>query len=282
MRSYLLGPAIALVLAADLSLAQTYRSEIDLAYTRMEIIDSPDHVGAVRGTYYFSPVKTANHPLAEAAFLEKANNVSLSYSHRDGDQSYSYGSYRHEASYTQEVINADVEIFIPNSIFYIAAGVTRHDVESRFTVSSLNTDGTTDIELPTQQASNRDSSWHGSLGITPVEGLLVWSTFYEDVDLDDHWNLNAKYVFDWSGNAVNIEGDYRNNANYDSFSIISDYYFDSSFSIGAGYNYVDTSAVDDSFLLRTRKFFTENVSINAEYITDDSVDIYTLGISLRF
>ena len=76
MRNYLLGSAIALVLAAEVSTAQTYRSVVRLGYldSKNELFNSDSSVWMAGGTYYFSPVNSTNHPLAEAAFLEKASN----------------------------------------------------------------------------------------------------------------------------------------------------------------------------------------------------------------
>ncbi|ARU28911.1 putative porin [Cellvibrio sp. PSBB006] len=283
MRNYLLGSAIALLLATDISIAQTYRSEISLDYLRRDreaLPDSESDTWRVSGTYYFSPVNTANHPLAEAAFLEKASNLSVSYLHEEWDYSDTYGSFRYETFVTEENLNADIELFIPNKMFYVAAGMTRDESKYRTTVFYMEDDLNPGVETDTETDS--DNSWHGSLGVTPIDGLLIWSDFYEDVDLDEHWNLNAKYVTDWNGNAINIEGGYNDYDGDYSIYVVSDYYLDRTFSVGAGVSYIDAADSDNSYILRTRKFFTDRFSIHANYISSDFIDTYNIGIDVRF
>ena len=283
MRNYLLGSAIALLLATDISIAQTYRSEISLDYLRRDreaLPDSESDTWRVSGTYYFSPVNTANHPLAEAAFLEKASNLSVSYLHEEWDYSDTYGSFRYETSVTEEDLNADIELFIPNTMFYVAAGMTRDESKYRTTVFYMEDDLNPGVETDTETDS--DNSWHGSLGVTPIDGLLIWSDFYEDVDLDEHWNLNAKYVTDWNGNAINIEGGYNDYDGDYSIYVVSDYYLDRTFSVGTGVSYIDADDSDNSYILRTRKFFTDRFSIHANYISSDFIDTYNIGIDVRF
>lgn len=283
MRNYLLGSAIALLLATDISIAQTYRSEISLDYLRRDreaLPDSESDTWRVSGTYYFSPVNTASHPLAEAAFLEKASNLSVSYLHEEWDYSDTYGSFRYETSVTEEDLNADIELFIPNTMFYVAAGMTRDESKYRTTVFYMEDDLNPGVETDTE--TDGDNSWHGSLGVTPIDGLLIWSDFYEDVDLDEHWNLNAKYVTDWNGNAINIEGGYNDYDGDYSIYVVSDYYLDRTFSVGTGVSYIDADDSDNSYILRTRKFFTDRFSIHANYISSDFIDTYNIGIDVRF
>ena len=283
MRNYLLGSAIALLLATDISIAQTYRSEISLDYLRRDreaLPDSESDTWRVSGTYYFSPVNTASHPLAEAAFLEKASNLSVSYLHEEWDYSDTYGSFHYETSVTEEDLNVDIELFIPNTMFYVAAGMTRDESKYRTTVFYMEDDLNPGVETDTE--TDGDNSWHGSLGVTPIDGLLIWSDFYEDVDLDEHWNLNAKYVTDWNGNAINIEGGYNDYDGDYSIYVVSDYYFDRTFSVGTGVSYIDADDSDNSYILRTRKFFTDRFSIHANYISSDFIDTYNIGIDVRF
>ena len=283
MRNYLLGSAIALLLATDISIAQTYRSEISLDYLRRDreaLPDSESDTWRVSGTYYFSPVNTANHPLAEAAFLEKASNLSVSYLHEEWDYSDTYGSFHYETSVTEEDLNVDIELFIPNTMFYVAAGMTRDESKYRTTVFYMEDDLNPGVETDTE--TDGDNSWHGSLGVTPIDGLLIWSDFYEDVDLDEHWNLNAKYVTDWNGNAINIEGGYNDYDGDYSIYVVSDYYLDRTFSVGTGVSYIDADDSDNSYILRTRKFFTDRFSIHANYISSDFIDTYNIGIDVRF
>lgn len=62
--------------------ASSYRAEVDVSMYRFNFEEfGNDSVYYLDGTYYFSPVQTTGHPLAEAAFLERSSGVGLSVSH---------------------------------------------------------------------------------------------------------------------------------------------------------------------------------------------------------
>jgi hypothetical protein len=276
MRTTLLGTTIALIVTTNISLAQTYRAEVSLDYGSDDVkdfdIDSDTWAGT--GTYYFSPVNTHSHPLAEAAFLERASNISLGYSRTDESYSPDFGDNTYRISIKEEAAIGEVEFYIPNTMFYIAAGMIRTESKER-----LTSDLSGELETFTEKDSN--DFWRASLGVTPIAGLLVYSTFYEDVDLDEHWNLNAKYVMDWSGNAVNLEAVYGDFDGDYSVGLLGDFYFDRTFSVGVGYSFSEDDD-EDGYTIRTRKFFTDNFSLHANYDTNDYVDSYNIGADLRF
>ena len=75
-----LGLATALLLA--MTGAHAYQVEVQ---GQSEFIDAKsdndkDFTGAAQGTYYFKNVDSSKGPLAEAAFLNQASNVSVAYS----------------------------------------------------------------------------------------------------------------------------------------------------------------------------------------------------------
>ena len=92
-----LGLATALLLA--MTGAQAYQFEVQ---GQSEFIDNTannnDFSGAIQGTYYFKNVDSTKGPLAEAAFLNQASNVSLAYSYgelqEDGERDvvHAYGA----------------------------------------------------------------------------------------------------------------------------------------------------------------------------------------------
>lgn len=77
-----LGLATALLLA--MTGAQAYQFEVQ---GQSEYIDTTvndkDFTGGVQGTYYFKDVDSSKGPLAEAAFLNQASNVSLAYNYAE-------------------------------------------------------------------------------------------------------------------------------------------------------------------------------------------------------
>ena len=80
-----LGLATAVLLA--MTGAQAYQFEVQ---GQSEYIDNTvndkNFTGAVQGTYYYKNVDSSKGPLAEAAFLNQASNVSLAYNYGEYDQ----------------------------------------------------------------------------------------------------------------------------------------------------------------------------------------------------
>ena len=80
-----LGLATALLLA--MTGAQAYQFELQ---GQSEYIDNTvndkNFTGAVQGTYYYKNVDSSKGPLAEAAFLNQASNVSIAYNYGEYDQ----------------------------------------------------------------------------------------------------------------------------------------------------------------------------------------------------
>ena len=103
-----LGLATALLLAV--TGAQAYQFEVQ---GQSEFIDNTvndkDFTGAVQGTYYFKNVDASKGPLAEAAFLNQASNVSAS---------YTYGEYDVDgiANQNSHTFGAKGETYIPTSL----------------------------------------------------------------------------------------------------------------------------------------------------------------------
>lgn len=77
-----LGLATALLLA--MTGAQAYQFEVQgqSEYADTTVNDK-DFTGGVQGTYYFKDVDSSKGPLAEAAFLNQASNVSLAYNYAE-------------------------------------------------------------------------------------------------------------------------------------------------------------------------------------------------------
>lgn len=283
MRNYLLGSAIALVLAAEVSTAQTYRSEVRLGYldSNNELFNSDSSAWMAGGTYYFSPVNSTNHPLAEAAFLEKASNIGIGYVRDEWKYSslrQAYGTYSYETSIEGRDVAGTIEFFIPNSIFYIAAGVTNEEERSR-TVSFHMEDGFIDPDVETFTDRTSETTWQGSVGLTPIDGLLVRTTFYEDSEVDKHWDLNAKYITEILGRTVNLESSYNSYEDDSTQSFAGDVYFGRTLSIGAGYVFGGGS---DGYQIRARKFFTDKLSVNATFASSEDLDAYAIAFALRF
>ncbi|EAO7613980.1 putative porin, partial [Salmonella enterica] len=118
MKKLAIASALLSAIAMTGTAAHAYQAEIGASAG----VFDPDNGGTsgsfgVDGTYYFNPVQTRNAPLAEAAFLDRASNVSAQYQYNEiGDsEAHRYG--------------VGAEYFVPNSDFYLSGNVNGHDLQ---------------------------------------------------------------------------------------------------------------------------------------------------------
>lgn len=254
--------------------ADSYQHEIGVSYLEPDYQGDIDaYMLHVNGTRYFAPVDTGNLPFAEAAFLRKASSLSLHYINADTEGGLI------DAENNQRSV--EINLYLPDSIFFIGAAVEQSKSRYRDYYSGEDGGYPVDVEL------DWESTWVGRLGVTPLDGLLVWSEFYEDVDVSDYWNLKAKYVQPLANNrAIGIESSFSrfDVSDGETLDVLVDYYFTQALSLGAGvflYNY-DDSSNEEEFMVRTRYFFTENISLDFTYRDSDFSDTWKLGGSIRF
>ncbi|MDQ2077597.1 putative porin [Marinimicrobium sp. ABcell2] len=217
-------------------MAAPYQVEVGANYQHWDV-DGGGSDGAfgVRGEYHFAPVQTGNHPLAEAAFLERSTNVYA------------------EANDDFDHLTLGGELYIPNTMFYVAAEVFRTDY------------------------NGSDTGVAGAVGIMPIDGLLV-STRFTDDGYDA--NVSVKYVTAiGTVNYLNVEGTYQDGDFDDYLSVSADFYIDRTFSVGAGY--ADEYG-NDVFSLRARKFFTSEISGELQLSDSDWGTGVLVGASIRF
>lgn len=249
MKKLTLATAItALSLAA--TGAHAYQVELNggYAYTKTDNNDAlKNHHANVGGTYYFNPVTANNGPLAEAAFLERASNVGLQ---------YDYNRTRFDSKRNNDLdhhqVNIGGEWYIPNTNFYASASAGWGQYKYK---DNYSTDA---------------NPYSAELGYLPVPGLLLAvGVAGED---GKHHNetdptIRAKYVTPLTGDtALNLEGKARFNDHSNDYDLGADYYLDRTMSVGADYQrttFDNQSDAVDSFGLRARKFFTQNVSAEA-------------------
>lgn len=248
--------AIAAAIAASIVAVQAnaYQAEVGATVGMVDPDngDSDTSFG-VDGTYYFSPVQANKGPLNEAAFLEHASNINAQAQFADNTQSLGLG----------------VEYFVPNSQFYVAGQV-----------------GTTDFE----NSDNNVTNYAAEVGFLPMSNLLIAAgvTGYDDDNNNSGSDptLRAKYVTSLStGNTVNLEG--RLGFGDDkTYAIGGDFYFDPTMSVGAEYSGInfDNNNVNDTdtFTLRAKKFFNQQVSLEGSVGFGDNVNTYGIRGAYRF
>lgn len=273
----------AIIVASGFSLAayadaeaNTYRSEINLGYgeSDSDFDSSDDYSVILQGTQYFSSVDTTTGPLAEAAFLQKASSFSLWLANSDYESDWMEGdSYLRRASVTY---------FIPDSIFFVGAGVQEYKYSASYASGIIEG---YEGKFSTDWKSQLDAT----VGIVPLDGLQVWSKFSDEATVSESWNLNARYVRLLVGErALAIGTSYTDDNKYDerSVNINAEYYFTPSLSVGVGLarSILENSDNDDedSFSARVRQFITQNASIELNYASSDSSDSWTIGGTVRF
>ncbi|NNG76112.1 MULTISPECIES: porin Omp33-36 [Acinetobacter Taxon 24] len=111
-----LGLATALLLA--MTGAQAYQFEVQ---GQSEYVDNTandkNFTGAVQGTYYLKDVDSSKGPLAEAAFLNQASNISVA---------YNYGEYDDEdgLDIVSHTYGAKAEAYIPTKVVPVYASAS--------------------------------------------------------------------------------------------------------------------------------------------------------------
>jgi hypothetical protein len=309
MYKKVLSSAIGLLVSTQV-MAQSYQFEGNAGYTIVNPVGAYEdsikdyHLASLNGTYYFTPVKTENHPLQEAAFLEKNSSLSLAYQNSQYTTQYSYLDVDAKSSSTYSAFILNAETYLLNDFISLSGLIAEDKSEDKTTIK---TNGNTPY---TTKDKESDEFWRLNLGIAPLKNLLVWSEFEKDIDVSQSWNLNAKYVMEFSNKALNLQGGFGHNAittllfanNYpttmklnfsgfdsddesslNSIYLLGDYYFDKSLSVGLGASHMDDDETfSDTYMIRTKKFFTDRFSVQVQYGTSDVYDTYSVVASMRF
>jgi hypothetical protein len=243
-----LVPALLFALAPAAALADDYRFEVKGAFDHQHT-DSDFDVATLSGTWYFAPVSTDNVPLAEAAFMGRASSVSAIAAQLD-----LLGTHLNAGS-------ASVGYYIPGTMFYAGVGVSR--VEDLIALSS------------TTVVTEYRTTWSGTLGIAPLDGLLLTTDFQEQ-GYDP--NITARYVGKLRNNhfyagSVNLadNDDFGTTLGFD-----FDYYFDDSTSLGVGFD-----DVGDRWELRGEKFFSKSWAAGVSAYTNDFTDGFGVHVTWR-
>lgn len=254
--------AIASTLLSALAIAGTanaYQAEVGASASYVD----PDNGGSgsdfgVNGTYYFNPVQTRNSPHAEAAFLDRASNVNA------------HATFADRGDTDDNTYGAGFELFVPNSDFYVGAGVDhnqqkweRNGFKSKFDTTYYNAE----------------------VGYLPAPGLLIAAGLKGyDNDNDDGVDptIRAKYVTQMGGRDINLEAG-ASFGDLDEYNFAADYYIDKTLSIGADYYKNDLNDVSE-FGITARKFFTPQVSLEGRVGFGDQFDndYNTFGVAGKY
>lgn len=240
-----LAPAIvagSLALSA-MAQADDYRAEIRLHAEHVDLDDNADDVDifSASGTYYLEPVRTDGLPLAEAAYLNRSSFVNAV-----------AANYRQQRNGNAEAYGANFGYYVPDTIFFGRLGVTHTDFGAS------------------------DTRWHGTFGVTPLDGLMLTTDFDEDgwdpnvrakhvgKIANGHYYAASVYAVDPDEGDVNVGIDF-------------DYFLDLTFKVGAGY-----ADGNDRISVRAEKFFTPRFALGGSVYTDDGGDGLSATLAWRF
>ncbi|MEB6679339.1 porin Omp33-36 [Acinetobacter lwoffii] len=292
-----LGLATALLLA--MTGAQAYQFEVQ---GQSEFIDNTaneqNFTGAVQGTYYFNNVDASKGPLAEAAFLNQASNVSLAYNYGEYDEvgldivSHTYG--------------AKAEAYIPTKFVpaYASASYNHTINDSK---NALETDDNGDryaLELGALVAPN----FLVAVGYTSVADQTSYDAFNilsngvvkaglesETIDEDqDAITARTKYVgaIDGTNMSIGFESGlvYGEDTAYNLGTTL---FLNPQLSVGA--SYMESSfagSPDKAWGANVNYFITPAVAVGASYVsanyeanlaqTAQVRDTQTIGVNAKF
>ena len=136
-----LGLATALLLA--MTGAQAYQVEVQGQSEYFDdSLNNTNYTGAVQGTYYFKEVDSSKGPLAEAAFLNQASNVSAAYNFGQytADIKVPALNIQEEVEAQQHTYGVKAETYIPTKIVPVYASASyshsKTDAKNNFTATN--------------------------------------------------------------------------------------------------------------------------------------------------
>ncbi|WP_273777665.1 MULTISPECIES: porin Omp33-36 [unclassified Acinetobacter] len=288
-----LGLATALLLA--MTGAQAYQFEVQ---GQSEYIDNTvndkNFTGAVQGTYYLKNVDTSKGPLAEAAFLNQASNVSLA---------YNYGEYDEDgADLVSHTYGAKAEAYIPTQVVPVYASASySHTHNDAKNVLAADAEGNGDryaLELGAVVVPN----FLVAVGYTSVADTYALDTFKilnggvakagleaaTIADDQDAITARTKYVgkIDGTNMAIGFETGlvYGEDTAYE---LKTDLYLNPQLSVGA--SYAESSydfSPSKAWGANVNYFITPAVAVGASYVNAndeiDNVDTQTVGLNAKF
>ncbi len=287
-----LGLATALLLA--MTGAQAYQFEVQ---GQSEFIDNTvneqDFTGAVQGTYYFNNVDASKGPLAEAAFLNQASNVSAAYTYGEDGQEFGDRTVHH-------TFGVKGEAYIPTNVVpaYASASYSHTITDNK---AGNPTDDNGDryaLELGALVAPN----FLVAVGYTSVADQTSYDAFNmfnngvakaalesETIaDKKDAITARTKYVgaIDGTNMSIGFESGlvYGEDTAYNLGTTL---FLNPQLSVGA--SYMESSfagSPDKAWGANVNYFITPAVAVGASYVNANAegqaLDTQTIGVNAKF
>jgi hypothetical protein len=283
-----LGLATALLLA--MTGAQAYQFEVQgqSEYIDASAANDKDFTGGVQGTYYFKDVDSSKGPLAEAAFLNQASNVSVAYNYAELDADVVAHNY-----------GAKAEAYVPTKFVpaYASASYSHTVLDGKNGESNDQGDRYA-LEVGALAAPN----FLVAVGYTSVADQFALDAFNvmsngavkavgETVTIGDDQDAitaRTKYVgnIDGTNMALGLEAGlvYGDDTAY---QLKTDLYLTPALSVGA--SYVESSFAgtpDSAWGANVNYFITPAIAVGASYVNANAesanLDTQSVGVNAKF
>ncbi|MDO3384598.1 putative porin [Gilvimarinus sp. SDUM040013] len=270
---FLVTPALLLSVAAQadmasLNLESEYQFELRGSYTYddqpIASLDFDSQAYGVEASYFYAPVKLGQQPYAEAAFLQGVSSLELSMQRRETESRFTDCASCNAASSTYDYLTLTSRSYVADYL-YLEGTYSYSDYEYQ----SFNS-----------TSSNDSDFWFASIGVMPLEGLLITTDFNKRNSLfENGWNLGAKYVVPVTETAaINMEATYSDpDIGDDTWLLEADYYFTPTLSLGGSY-----STQSELYTARSTWYWSKSFAVDVEYQEQYLGDSYTIGVSTRF
>ena len=289
-----LGLATALLLA--MTGTQAYQFEVQ---GQSEYVDTTENdknfTGAVQGTYYFKNVDSSKGPLAEAAFLNQASNVSVA---------YNYTKYNEDNGFNTEThtYGAKAEAYVPTQFVPVYASASYNHTK---------TDAKNDMSADDEGQGDRYALEVGALaapnflvavGYTSVADQYSLDAFNilsngvvsagleSDTIRDDQDAITARTKYVGNIDGTNMAVSFETGLVYGddtAYQLKTDLYLTPALSVGASY-------AESSFDLTPNKawganvnyFITPAIAVGASYVNANAesanLDTQSVGVNAKF
>ena len=283
-----LGLATALLLA--MTGAQAYQFEVQgqSEYIDASAANDKDFTGGLQGTFYFKDVDSSKGPLAEAAFLNQASNVSVAYNYAELDADVVAHNY-----------GAKAEAYVPTKFVpaYASASYSHTVLDGKNGESNDQGDRYA-LEVGALAAPN----FLVAVGYTSVADQFALDAFNvmsngavkavgETVTIGDDQDAitaRTKYVgnIDGTNMALGLEAGlvYGDDTAY---QLKTDLYLTPALSVGA--SYVESSFAgtpDSAWGANVNYFITPAIAVGASYVNANAesanLDTQSVGVNAKF
>ena len=289
-----LGLATALLLA--MTGAQAYQFEVQ---GQSEYIDTTvndkDFTGGLQGTYFFKNVDSSKGPLAEAAFLNQASNVSLAYNYGELDSDVVVHNY-----------GAKAEVYVPTPYVpaYASASYSHTILDGKNGLPNDQGDRFA-LEvgaLPTQNflvaVGYTNVADQAALDAFNVMGNGVAKAVAEAVTIgEDQDAITARTKYVGAIDGTNMSLAFESGIIYGdatAYQLKTDLYLNPKLSVGASYaasSYAGTP--DSAWGANVNYFITPAIAVGASYVNanyegnraqDEMLagDTQTVGVNAKF